>query len=634
MNLGLGMRVTQRCVGGGLADGPPINTAAPVVTGTPLEGETLAASTGTWLRSPTSYAYQWNRDGSPIGGATGSTYALATADVGADVAVTVTATNDEGSADADSAPVGPVAPAQPSVITSFPVGVPGGQQPLVHVRDVTNGYDLYTKGADTLSEFPASCVKMMTALLAHEYHADDWDSGTVTLSAADVSQPIAGLPVDMAGFGENDVVTWEALAYGALLPSGADACQGIARAVGDELYAAAGNTGTQGVARFVERMNARAAELDMDGTFADCFGGSKTFSPDTVRNTLSARDVSKLCAAAMAVPALRAISGTATRDVAVGGLSPRTLSLANTSRFVNGPFTDPSGIKDANVAGGKHGRWDAGAATNNNMSLLWVSPAGYEVVVTVLQSVSPWGMMLDVQGLLYSLERDFPYLSEASAADAHWAQVKLLVGGDGAVVDESTAGRALTASGVTTGSPVNATAGGLVFDASSDQVSAADAAALQVGSADYAAEVWYAGDGTVPAGEVLWFGKLDPGQREWTFDYNAGLFQVFESADGSNWTGGIAWNVTAQNGSATFFNGAPRHLARVREGGTVALYLNGERLTGTISVLSTFDGTAPVTIGYNSASALGRYDDFRLTIGAARYSAKKVTVPAAKLPRS
>ena len=41
-------------------------------------------------------SYQWSRDGSPIDGATASTYTLVQDDVGAVIAVTVSYTDDEG----------------------------------------------------------------------------------------------------------------------------------------------------------------------------------------------------------------------------------------------------------------------------------------------------------------------------------------------------------------------------------------------------------------------------------------------------------------------------------------------------------------------------------------------------------
>ena len=56
--------------------GVPVNTSLPVITGTVQVGQVLSASTGSWTNSPTSFAYQWQREGSAIGGATSSTYTL------------------------------------------------------------------------------------------------------------------------------------------------------------------------------------------------------------------------------------------------------------------------------------------------------------------------------------------------------------------------------------------------------------------------------------------------------------------------------------------------------------------------------------------------------------------------------
>jgi hypothetical protein len=55
-----------------------------------------------------SYAYQWKRNGASISGATANAYTLVTADVGAMITATVTATNAAGSASATADPVGPV----------------------------------------------------------------------------------------------------------------------------------------------------------------------------------------------------------------------------------------------------------------------------------------------------------------------------------------------------------------------------------------------------------------------------------------------------------------------------------------------------------------------------------------------
>src|SRR5919201_1067295 len=89
---------------------PPSATSAPTISGTPQQGQTLSASTGSWSgTTPISYAYQWQRCNSsggsctPVAGATASSYLLVSADVGSTMRVSVTGINSAGSATASSA---------------------------------------------------------------------------------------------------------------------------------------------------------------------------------------------------------------------------------------------------------------------------------------------------------------------------------------------------------------------------------------------------------------------------------------------------------------------------------------------------------------------------------------------------
>ena len=95
---------------------PPSNTTAPSISGTAQQGDTLTADPGTWTGdTPITYTYAWS-DGS-----TGKTDTLGLSDIGQNVSVTVTATNDAGSATATSASVGPVTAApQPPDNTGLP----------------------------------------------------------------------------------------------------------------------------------------------------------------------------------------------------------------------------------------------------------------------------------------------------------------------------------------------------------------------------------------------------------------------------------------------------------------------------------------------------------------------------------
>jgi hypothetical protein len=74
----------------------PVNSVAPVISGNTQVGQTLTTTDGTWSNTPTSYAYQWKRDGASIGGATANTRVLAELDAGADITCEVTASNAAG----------------------------------------------------------------------------------------------------------------------------------------------------------------------------------------------------------------------------------------------------------------------------------------------------------------------------------------------------------------------------------------------------------------------------------------------------------------------------------------------------------------------------------------------------------
>jgi hypothetical protein len=81
----------------------PVNTVAPVVSGTAAAGQTLTTTDGTWTGAPApTFTYQWQRGVTNIGGATSSTYVLQFADVGNTVRCVVTATNPLGAASANS----------------------------------------------------------------------------------------------------------------------------------------------------------------------------------------------------------------------------------------------------------------------------------------------------------------------------------------------------------------------------------------------------------------------------------------------------------------------------------------------------------------------------------------------------
>jgi hypothetical protein len=87
----------------------PTNTSSPVITGTAKAGKTLTCSPGAWTGNPLAYNFSWSVDGTPIAGATHSTYVVPTADEGEKLTCTVVAFNAGGAG---------------SAVSSRPVAVP------------------------------------------------------------------------------------------------------------------------------------------------------------------------------------------------------------------------------------------------------------------------------------------------------------------------------------------------------------------------------------------------------------------------------------------------------------------------------------------------------------------------------
>jgi len=106
--------------GSGFAEGSaaqatyaPSNTSAPTISGTAQVGQTLTASTGSWVyQSTPSYAYKWERcnevgnNCTTISGATNTTYTVQAVDGNDTLRVIVTASNAQGATSAQSPQTG------------------------------------------------------------------------------------------------------------------------------------------------------------------------------------------------------------------------------------------------------------------------------------------------------------------------------------------------------------------------------------------------------------------------------------------------------------------------------------------------------------------------------------------------
>ena len=108
------------------AQAAPVNQSLPTISGSAVVGQALTATSGSWSNSPTSFTYQWQRcdaggaSCASIGGATGSGYTVADADVGRTLRVQVTASNADGAGQATSSPTAVVTATAAPVSTSDP----------------------------------------------------------------------------------------------------------------------------------------------------------------------------------------------------------------------------------------------------------------------------------------------------------------------------------------------------------------------------------------------------------------------------------------------------------------------------------------------------------------------------------
>ena len=126
------------------AAGAPSNSVLPAVTGSTTLGAVLTCSQGTWSNTPTSYAYQWKRDGTDISGQTATTHTIVAADQGHTLTTSVTATNASGSSTATSAGT-----SVPAAAVAPPGAVTWGQMAGAHasgnklICDMSSGNYLY-----------------------------------------------------------------------------------------------------------------------------------------------------------------------------------------------------------------------------------------------------------------------------------------------------------------------------------------------------------------------------------------------------------------------------------------------------------------------------------------------------------
>ncbi|MAS53904.1 MAG: hypothetical protein CMJ44_04630 [Pimelobacter sp.] len=83
----------------------PAPTSQPAISGSVSLGGVLTCTNGTWDNMPSSFTYEWSREGAAIPGATADTYQLAVPDFGYEIVCAVSGTNTGGTGRSTSPPV-------------------------------------------------------------------------------------------------------------------------------------------------------------------------------------------------------------------------------------------------------------------------------------------------------------------------------------------------------------------------------------------------------------------------------------------------------------------------------------------------------------------------------------------------
>lgn len=218
------------------------------------------------------------------------------------------------------------------------------------VIDSESGEALLNKNG-SVRMYPASTTKIMTLLLAVETGWDLNMTVTVPKEAGDIPGDSSLVPIF-----KGEVTTFGDLLYGMMLMSGNDAANAIAVIVSGSIPA------------FVEKMNARAAEIGCVGTH---FTNAHGYHDENHYST--AMDLALITREALKYSVIREIVGTQTYTINASPREPFQIKNSNSMIMPNSSFyyEDCIGMKTGTHS--KAGKCFVGAAEKDGLTLITVT---------------------------------------------------------------------------------------------------------------------------------------------------------------------------------------------------------------------------------------------------------------------
>lgn len=242
----------------------------------------------------------------------------------------------------------------------------------------------FKKQYDTAFLYPASIIKILTAIVAREWVLDSELDATVTVTSADMHPPTT------AGLQSGDVVSWRDLFYGLMVPSGNDASLTIGRIVGERILASESAVAGTGLSRFIVAMNVKLAALG----FNDAIAGS-THGVD-INTRLSALHVATLMRIAASDAFLKTVMGTLSRNVTITGVNARTYTITHTINPV-GSGNSPA-IPE--FVCGKSGGYVSSGIASYSLAIIWKTPANREICSVVIGSSTSDNRYIDIRKII------------------------------------------------------------------------------------------------------------------------------------------------------------------------------------------------------------------------------------------